>query len=96
MLGLVRRSGALLIGQKACEEAILGNRVKLLILANDAGHATKRNFLHLAEKFAIDVIQCQDKKSLGTLIGYKEAAIIAITDVSWSERLKKSLNSGGE
>ncbi len=37
-----------------------------------------------------------DKKSLGTLVGYKEAAIIAVTDVNWSERLKKSLNSGGE
>ncbi|MDD2430302.1 MAG: ribosomal L7Ae/L30e/S12e/Gadd45 family protein [Firmicutes bacterium] len=96
LLGIARKSGDLLIGSKASEEAILRRKAKLIILSEDAGNSTKRNFSHLAQKFQIEIMSFPSKESLGALIGFKEAAVIVLTNEDFVESVKKLINSGGE
>lgn len=96
MLGIARKSGALLIGSKAAEEAIVSNRARLIILCADAGNSTKRNFRRLAEKCQVELVLFPSKIQLGKLIGVKEAAVVVLTEDSFAGRVKELINSGGE
>ncbi len=96
MLGLARRSGKIVVGSKACEETIKQQRAKLIIIADDAGSSTKRNFKHLASKYGIKILNCQDKKSLGQLIGFREIAVLVVTEANFARIISESLKSGGE
>ena len=94
MLGMAKKAGALLVGQKACEEAIVSGKAKLILLAKDAGRSTRRNFLHLSKKHEVELFEIADKQALGKPIGFQKAAVIAVTDFNWTKTLKESLNLG--
>lgn len=96
VLGIARKSGALLVGSKAAEEAIFRKKAKLIVLCDDAGNSTKRNFKHLAEKNNVEIISFPSKKGLGSLVGFAEASVIVLTNDNFVDSVKKLINSGGE
>lgn len=97
IFGLARRSRALLVGTKACEEALEMKTAKLIIIAKDAGNSTRRNFYHLAKKNNVEIIDIYSKKNLGQLVGFREAAVLVVIDSNFCEVLREALKkSGGE
>ena len=44
MLGLAAKAGKITFGADSCKEAIMKNKVKLIILAQDASERTKTKF----------------------------------------------------
>ena len=50
MLGLAAKAGKITFGADSCKEAIMKNKVKLIILAQDASERTKTKFIDMANK----------------------------------------------
>ncbi len=96
ILGLARRSGKIVVGCKACEESIKRQTAKLIIVAEDAGNSTKRNFWHLANKHHVKILDFKNKKSLGELVGFREAAVLVVTDTNFAQTIGELYKSGGE
>ncbi len=96
-IGLIKKSGNLLIGYNNCEKAIKSNvKVFLVILAEDVSNNTYEFFERLSCNKNFKLIQCFDKKSLGKILGREETGVIGIKDKNLSNSILNKINSGGE
>ena len=55
LLGVAQRAGHVAGGDREAHFAVKQGTARLLLLADDAGSATVREFTHLAEKFDLAV-----------------------------------------
>ncbi len=77
-LGLARRSGNLISGYNTCIHYINKNKIKLLIIAEDASENTKKKFIQLALKKKIKYIVWGNKDDLSHSIGMDNRSVIGI------------------
>lgn len=66
---LAVRSGAASVGQRSVEESMRASRARILILASDAGEATKKKYRSNAERKNLPVIDRLDGATLATWSG---------------------------
>ena len=89
LIGLAMRAGKVKFGSDSCMEAIIQNKIKVLLVAKDASERTKTNFKRL----------CHDKNipiyDLSHAIGKQNKVIIGVCDDNFSKEIIKIL-SGGE
>ena len=85
-LGLARRAGKLILGVESIEK--YGKPAELLIYASDASPRVKRALSHREDPFVTPDLT---KEELGTAVGCKQAAVIAVTDAGFAGVIRKKL-----
>lgn len=94
LLGLCARAGNIVSGMDAVSDEIKRNKVKLLIIAEDASEKTISNIKFLADKKGIPIIIIGTIDENSKSIGKENRAIIGIKDKNISDGIKKIY--GGE
>ena len=84
-LGLARRAGKLILGWDRIEE--YSGHIAFNIVASDAAERTCLN----AKKKAETIVVEYSMDMLGSALGIKRAAVVAVTDNGFAELLKKKL-----
>ena len=77
------------------EERINKNKVKMLIVAEDASQRTKDKFNKIAKEKNVPIIIKGDIELLSKTIGKSNKAIIGIEDINLSNEIQR-INNGGE
>ena len=90
LLGLAKRAGKLQIGRSAVVNAIKQDRVKILIIAEDASQKISRE-LEKSEK-DIQVLRFGVKNQLGEILGRDEVAVLAICDSHFSKAFLEAID----
>ena len=94
LLGICAKAGKVVSGADACLEEIKINKVKLLIIAEDASDKTKKNYVFYGDKYNIPVSITSTIDDLSRAIGKKNKAIIGIRDINLSNEIQKIINGG--
>lgn len=90
-LGLAKRAGKLAAGEDAVLSALQGGKVRLLILAADAGEATIRRTEHrTGGKLPILYLE-SGKAALGGALGWANCSVAALTDLGMALSYAKKL-----
>ena len=93
-LGLMRRAGALAVGAEDVFDAARDNKARVLVTASDAAKNTLDAMHNAAaqreEPIAILRLPCT-KKELGTALGVRECAALAVLDTGFALALCKKL-----
>jgi ribosomal protein L7Ae-like RNA K-turn-binding protein len=110
MLGLASKAGRLVSGEDVVRNAVRQNKVKLMIVSEDASDNTKKRFLNAAEFYKVPVVIWGHKELLGTSIGKSERSVLGICDEGFTKSIRSLMqtntaavpiepigeNSGGE
>ncbi len=86
-LGLALKAGKLVSGEESCEKAIKMNKVKLIVVADDASENTKKNFSDMCSYRSIEIKYFGEKELLGRYIGKNIRAVVAILDNGFAKRV---------
>lgn len=89
LLGLAKRAGKLVVGSQATKEALVRNRLSLLIFSLDAANGTTRKFEMLANQKGIPILRVSSKGPLGRAIGKESVSILGISDESFAAALSR-------
>lgn len=80
-LGLAKRAGKLAAGEDGVLSALQAGKVRLLLLASDAGENTIRR-MELRSQGRLPILYLQsDKTALGAALGWEQCAVAAVTDL---------------
>jgi len=85
LLSIALKSGQILVGSHATEEALLRGRAFLLVLAGDTAPRSERRLLRLAG--SVPVVRVADKTRLGAWLGRHTAGSAAVIDEGLASRL---------
>lgn len=91
VLGLAQKAGKIVSGDFAVQGAVKSGKAKLLIIANDASAATKKEYQYQAEVRNITIYYALSKEQLGGAIGKALRAAVAITDNGFIKPLVRAL-----
>ena len=95
LIGLAARARKVCFGADSVEERINKNKVKMLIVAEDASQRTKDKFNKIAKEKNVPIIIKVDIEILSKTIGKSNKAIIGIEDINLSNEIQR-INNGGE
>lgn len=94
LLGLSARAGKVIFGTDACIEYVNKNKIKLLLIAEDASDRTKLKFNEIAKDTQIPIYELGSIDEISKSIGKRNKAIIGITDINFSKEIIKRINRG--
>ncbi len=94
LLGLAQRAGMLAAGSASVRALITKKKVKLLIVAEDAALATKKDFLTLADTNSVPLIEISSKRELGVALGKTPKAVVAVLDTNIAKRVQELMAAG--
>lgn len=90
-LGLTKRAGKLCAGEDAVLAALSEGKVRLLLLASDAGEKTvRRTEFKSGGKLPIIYLD-SDKTALGEALGWGKCALAAVTDIDMALAFAKKM-----
>ncbi len=96
-IGIINKSGNLIIGYNNCEKAIKSKvKLFLVIVACDVSENTYELFERLSSSGNFKLVKCFSKKNLGNILGKEEIGVIGIKDYKLSVSMLNKINSGGE
>ena len=95
LIGLAMRACKVKFGSDSCMEAIIQNKIKVLLVAKDASERTKTNFKRLCHDKNIPIYEEFEEYDLSHAIGKQNKVIIGVCDDNFSKEIIKIL-SGGE
>lgn len=95
MLGLGAKAGKIVSGMDAVKDELERNKLKMILLAEDASEKTSENIKFLAEKKKVPVVVLGTIVQNSKAIGKENRAIIAIKDKNIAEGIQKII-CGGE
>lgn len=90
LLGLVRRAGKLITGESFVLAAVRDGSAKLVLLANDAGATSLKQFRDKTTSYHVLLDESFTKDQLSTAIG-SARTVIAITDPGFVRKLQQLL-----
>ena len=88
-LGMAQKAGKAASGDFAVRGALQSGKAKLLIVAQDAAEATKKELYFLAEQAGVPVLELLTRDELGYAIGKAKRAAVVITDSNFAKMLLK-------
>lgn len=94
LLGLCAKAGKVVSGMDAVCDDLKRNKLKLIIIAEDASDKTFENVQFLAGKKRVSVIKIGTIATNSQAIGKENRAIIGIKDKNISEGIKKIIFGG--
>ena len=95
-LSVAQKAGKVVSGEKAVISALKKNRVKSVLLAENASERTKRVFKQYCIAKAIPIIEYGSKEKLGQVIGKLPRAVIAIIDEHFAQIILEQSNQCGQ
>lgn len=93
LLGLGRRSGAVVCGEAPVQKACRGGQARLVAVSRDAGTHTVRN-AHNWSKVPVYTLTWE-KAELGHALGMRTCALLAVIDAGLAKAVEKSLAGEG-
>lgn len=94
LLGLCARAGKVVSGMDAVCDDLKRNKVKLIIVAEDASEKSVSNIKYLADKKNVEVVVIGSILENSRAIGKENRAIIGIKDKNISNGIKKIIFGG--
>lgn len=94
LLGLATRAGKIVFGTEATLTAINKNKVKLIIISEEAAERTKTNFEQSCKKNNIPMHVLLKTEELSRTIGKENKVVVGITDENFSKEIIKMINGG--
>ena len=91
MLGLATRSGNVVSGGFATEEAVKRRKAYLVIIAGDASDNTRKKFNSMCEFHRVPCEYYSNKEMLGHAIGKEERSCLAVTDKGFANSIRERL-----
>ncbi len=92
-LGFAIKSGNLYSGYDTCANLIKRNKLKLLILTEDASDKTKDKFTKLAEKYEVPLSFVDSSALMEELTGISDRNIYGISDNNLANAISKEINN---
>ncbi len=92
LLGLANRAGKTCSGEELVIREIQRNRAKLVLLASDASHNTKKRITNKCEYYNVPLKVVSDRHALGKSIGKEARVAVAITDQGFSRKMIEALD----
>ncbi|MBF0294228.1 MAG: DUF448 domain-containing protein [Magnetococcales bacterium] len=88
-LGLAKRAGGCVTGQREVEALLKHARKPLLLLATDAGAGARERLEHATQgKEEVEVLEILNQEQLGTIRGGRSVAVAAVTNPGLGERIR--------
>lgn len=84
LLGLARRGGRVVSGDRAVLAACTAGQAQLLLLAEDASPNTRRRFETAASRAGVPLRYVADRLRLGEALGQSPRAVVALTDAGFA------------
>ncbi len=94
LLGLCTKAGKICFGHDACIDLIKKQKVKLLIVAEDASDRTKKEFEMVCKDNNIKIYYYGDIEELSRAIGKNNKAVIGIKEENFAKQIEKIINGG--
>ncbi|MCU9612065.1 YlxQ family RNA-binding protein [Caldibacillus lycopersici] len=91
-LGLANRAGKIVTGEELVVKEIQKQRVKLVLIANDASENTMKKIQDKCNYYHVPVKVVSDRYTLGESIGKHARVVIAIMDDGFSKKLLTMLD----
>lgn len=87
-LGIAQRAGKIISGENVVLHQLRAHQLHFLLLASDAGSATKKKFTNQAHSYRIPLNQSFTKKEIASAIG-KSRTLIGVRDQGFAKRLNE-------
>ena len=91
MLGLCMKAGKLAYGSDMCEENIKKDKVKLLIVSEEASENTKEKFKNFCNNKNVEFVIFGTIDLISHNIGKNNKAVVAILEEGFAIKLKEML-----
>jgi len=95
MIGLARRARQVESGDAAVRSAVGRNKVRLIILAEDAAERTRKAFELVAGDAGIPLISYGSKINLGRILNKPSRSVVAIIDDNFARAIVMAMEKGG-
>ena len=89
MIGMAYKANKIISGEELLKKTIKENKIKLLIIAEDASNNTKKRFINNAMRHNIPYYIYLTMEDFSRSLGWKNRAVIGITDTNFSDILGK-------
>jgi len=93
MIGLACKAGKVVSGEDSIRNLMKNNKVKLIIIAEDASDNSIKRFVNASKYYGIQHIFLGDKDTLGKHIGKQNRAVIGITDDGFKNNILKLIEN---
>lgn len=92
LLGLMRRAGAIELGEDNSAAAVKAGKAKLLLLSSDVSDSARRKAEGFSHGRNVQTVPLHySREELGASLGVKSCAMAALTDMGFSNALMKEL-----
>lgn len=89
LLGIAFRAGKCSLGEDQVLRDVRSGKAKLVLLANDTGHQTKKKLTDKSKFYKVPLIIVEeDRETLSNAIGKSHNVAIAILDAGFAKKLK--------
>lgn len=99
LLGLAKKAGKLISGEKNCRQAIASGACALAVIANDVSENARKAILNSCKYYDVPLMEAGPMETLGHSIGTSFSAAVAVMDEGLakliSAALVRNLNGGG-
>ena len=95
LIGFAVRSRRCVMGTTAVEQAFERNRIRLLVLSENAGPSTRTKMEGLAEGRGIPVFIFRGPRSLEALTGKANCQVLGILDGNFARKIREALKHPG-
>ena len=89
MIGMAYKAKKVISGDETLKKSIKENKIKLLIIAEDASENTKKRFVNSATYYNIPFYIYLTKQELSISLNWKNRSVVGITDTNFSNVLGK-------
>ncbi|MFD1018225.1 YlxQ family RNA-binding protein [Thalassobacillus hwangdonensis] len=92
LLGLAVRAGKCTVGEESIIKDIQKKRAKLVLIANDTGHQTKKKLIDKCSFYHIPYYLIEDRDTLSHAIGKVGRVAIAVLDQGFAKKMQSLLD----
>lgn len=99
MLGMAKRAGKVVCGEKGCKDAIRFGKSYLVIIAEDTGVNTKKSITDSCNFYGVPKYEIGNMADNGHAVGNSFNAVISVNDEGFAKAIEKHIlanNNGGE
>lgn len=92
MLGLAMRAGKLVTGEEMTVDKIRTQKVKLALVAEDAGKNTKKKVKDKSAFYQVPFVDCFHSSEMSQAIG-RERIVIGVLDNGFANKIEELISS---
>ena len=94
LLGLATKAGKIVFGTDACIDMINRQKIKIVIVSEDASDRTKNNFKELCLNNKIPFYELGTSEEISKAIGKVNKVVVGIKEENFANQIVKIINGG--